>query len=504
LSEIEQDKKDGIIGWMARNGVAANILMLTLIIGGIVVAFNIKQEVFPSFDLDIVSISVPYPGASPDEIEDGIIIPIEEEIRTLEVIDRITSTASEGNGSISIELLDGADPNKALQDVKNAVDRISFFPEDAERPVVELNQKLSRVIDLVVYGPLGENEHFELMEVIRNDLLQYPNISQVEVRFTRNPEIHIEIPQLTLRSLGLALSDIAQIVRQSARDLPAGGIRTKGGEILLRTNERRDYASQYGDIAIVSNEDGTRLRLRDIANIRDGFVDRNIKNTWNGGRASFVRVWRVGDQKPLDIADNVYEYIESVNETLPEGIEVGIFNDRSLEYRERINLLVKNGTIGLILVLLMLGLFLRPRLAFWVAVGIATTMVGSLLLLPLLGASINMISLFAFIVSLGIVVDDAVIVGENIFYKLRQGVPPVEAAVDGAKEMLVPIVLAVSTNIIAFIPLLYVPGEIGRFMENLPAVGWHRVDLQSSIRLLRWEFHVPSPDDKVAHTGLIR
>ena len=464
------EKREGLIGWMARNGVAANILMLTLIIGGIIVAFNIKQEVFPSFDLDIVSISVPYPGASPEEVEDGIVIPIEEEIRSLEVIDRITSTASEGSGKISVELLEGADPNKALQDIKNAVDRISFFPEDAERPTVELNQRLSRVVDLVVYGPLGENEHFELMENIRNELIEFPNITQVEVRFTRNPEIHIEIPQVTLRSLGLTLDDIAQTIRQSARDLPAGGIRTEGGEILLRTNERRDFASEYGDIIIVSNEDGAKLRLRDIAIIRDGFVDQNIKNTWNGGRASFVRVWRVGDQKPLEIADNVYSYIDELNETLPEGIVVDIFNDNSKEYRERINLLLKNGAIGLILVLLMLGLFLRPRLAIWVAVGIATTMIGSILLLPLLGASINMISLFAFIVSLGIVVDDAVIVGENIFYKLRQGVPPIEAAVQGAREMLVPVVLAVATNIIAFIPLLFVPGQVGRFMENLPAV----------------------------------
>lgn len=455
---------------MARNSVAANILMFTLIVGGIVVALNIKQEIFPSFLLDIVDVSVSYPGASPEEVEDGIVIPIEEEVRTLEVIDRMVSTASEGQGTVSIELADGVDPNRALQDIKNAVDRISFFPEDAERPVVGLNQKLSRVIDLVVYGPLNENEHFELVERIRNGLLQYPNITQVEVRFSRNPEVHIEIPQLTLRSLGLTLDDVAQTIRQSARDLPAGGIRTEAGEILLRTSERRDFASEYGDITIVSNTDGTKLRLIDIANIRDGFVDQKFSNKWNGGRASFVRVWRVGDQKPLEVADNVYDYIDKLEGTLPEGIEVGIFRDSSEEYRERINLLTKNGMIGLFLVLFMLGVFLRPRLAIWVAVGIATTMIGSLLLLPVLGASINMISLFAFIVSLGIVVDDAVIVGENIFYKMRQGVPPVEAAVEGAKEMFVPVMLAVATNIIAFIPLLFVPGEIGHFMENLPAV----------------------------------
>ena len=466
----ENTERDGLIGWMARNSVAANIIMLTLIVGGIVVAFNIKQEIFPSFLLDIVDVSVSYPGASPEEVEDGIIIPIEEEIRNLEVIERMVSVASEGSATLEIELVEGEDPNRALQDIKNGIDRISFFPEDAERPVIGLNQKLSRVIDLVIYGPLDENEHFDLTEKIRNDLIQFPNITQVDVRFVRNPEIHIEIPQLTLRALGLTLDEVGGIVRQSARDVPAGGIKTEGGEILLRTSERRDFASEYGDIVVVSNQDGSKLRLRDIAVIRDGFVDQNVKNTWNGGRASFIRINSIGDQKPLDLADTIYNYIDDLNTTLPEGIHVGIFNDSSQEYRDRINLLIKNGAVGLILVLLMLGLFLRPRLAFWVAVGIATTMVGSILLLPALGASINMISLFAFIVSLGIVVDDAVIVGENVFYKLRNGVPPMEAAVQGAKEMTVPVILAVATNIIAFLPLLFVPGETGRFMENLPAV----------------------------------
>lgn len=323
--------------------------------------------------------------------------------------------------------------------------------------------------------PAVNAEAAETLELDDTDFSDFTELGgallwEVDVRFSRNPEIHIEIPQLILRSLGLTLDEVAGIVRQSARDLPAGGVKTEGGEILLRTNERRDFASEYADIVVVSNADGTKLRLRDIAVIRDGFVDQNIKNTWNGGRATFIRISSIGDQKPLDIADEVYAYIDELNGTLPEGIVIGIFNDSSEEYRERINLLIRNGTMGLVLVLLMLGLFLRPRLAFWVAAGIATTMVGSLVLLPLLGASINMISLFAFIVSLGIVVDAAVIVGENVFYKLRNGVPPLEAAVEGTKEMLVPVVLAVLTNIIAFVPLLFVPGETGRFMENLPAV----------------------------------
>lgn len=459
-----------ILDWMTRNHVAANIVMFTLLIGGFVTALNIKQEVFPSFQLDIVDIRVSYPGATPEEVEDGIVLPIEEVLIGLEVVDRVVSTANEGGTQIAVELRDGVDPNRALQDVKNAVDSISFFPEDAERPTLGLLQEQSNVMWMVVYGSLTERQNFNLAERIRRDLLALPSINFVEVRTDRGPEIQIEIPQSELRALGLTLGEVSSIIRESARDIPAGGVRTAAGEVLLSTRERRDFASEYGDIVLVSNNEGADVRVRDIAKIEDGFEDREYVNTFEGGRGIFVSVYETGDGKPLEMSAEIHEYVEKLRAELPESVDIRILRDRAKQYEERLSLLMRNGLIGLLLVLAVLGLFLEPRLAFWVAAGVPTTIAGSLLLLPFLGASINMISLFAFIITLGIVVDDAVIVGENVFYHIQQGRSRLDAALIGCREMAVPVLFAVATNIIAFMPLLDVPGENGRFFAPLPAV----------------------------------
>ena len=459
-----------IIEWLARNHVAANILMVTLLLGGLASAFTIKQEVFPSFQLDVIDVSVSYPGSSPKEVEDGIVLPIEEELIGLDVVERVVSSADKGGADIEVELIDGVDPNRALQDVKNAIDGISFFPEEAERPTLGLRQEQQSVIWLVVFGPLTEGQIFELAERVQRDLLALPAVKHVEVRTPRDPEIHVEVPQATLRALGLTLGEVAAIVRESARDIPAGGVRTAGGEILLTTRERRDFASEYGDIVLVTSDSGANVRLADVATMRDGFVDRPFKNTFNGGLGVFVSVYETGDGKPLDISSSVSAYLEELRPTLPEGCDVRVMRDRAEQYRDRLYLLLRNGGIGLTLVLAVLGLFLEPRLAFWVALGIPITIAGSLLLLPALGASINMVSLFAFIITLGIVVDDAVIVGENVFHRMQQGIPRLEAAIIGCREMTVPVIFAVLTNIVAFVPLLFVPGENGRFFAPLPAV----------------------------------
>jgi len=455
---------------MARNRVAANLLMWGLLLGGGVLALQIKQEVFPSFQLDIVDISVPYPGASPEEVEEGIVLPIEESVRGLDVVDRVLATVEEGRAQISVELVTGVDANRALQDIKSAVDRISFFPEEAERPTVELQQEFDSVLWMVVHGPLDERQIFELAERMRRDLLELPEVSQVDLRLGRTPEIVVELPQARLRSLGLTPGDVAATIRDSARDLPGGGVRTPGGEYLLRTRERRDLASDYADIVLVSTADGSKVRLGDVARLVDGFQDRPMENWFDGGRGIFVTVFQSGDEKPLEISDAVASYLERLRAELPEGCGVAVLRDRGADYRARLAMLVRNGAWGLLLVVLVLGMFIQPRLAFWVAFGIPTTLIGSLLLLPLFGASINMISLFAFIITLGIVVDDAVIVGENVFHSIESGKARLQAAVDGAREMIVPVLFAVATNIIAFVPLLFVPGEIGRFFAPLPAV----------------------------------
>lgn len=471
MSSSEHDRFLGRpVAWTARNIVAANLLMFALLLGGLYAAFDIKQEVFPSFQLDIVEISVSYPGASPDEVEDGLVLPIEESLRGLDVVERMTSRADEGNASIEVELTEGVDPNRALQDVAAAVDRISFFPEDAERPVVGLQQERKNVMWMVVHGPLPEREINALAERMRREMIALPEVSQVDIPRARTPEVHIEVPQSTLRSLGMTLQDIALTIRNSARDLPAGGVRTAGGEYLLRSAERREEASAYGDIAILSNEAGSTVRLRDVAQIRDGFEDKSFQNWFNGGRGVFITVYQTGNEKPLEVAEAVHRYLDTLRPSLPDGVGVSVLRDRAEQYESRLQLLLRNGAIGLFLVLLVLGLFLQPRLAFWVAVSIPTTLLGAVLLLPALGASINMISLFAFIITLGIVVDDAVIVGENVFHHMENGMPRLAAAVLGTKEMIVPVLFAVTTNIVAFLPLLFVPGETGRFFAPLPAV----------------------------------
>ncbi|MCL4216837.1 MAG: efflux RND transporter permease subunit, partial [Candidatus Hydrogenedentes bacterium] len=331
----------GLVDWMARNHVAANLLMITLLGGGAVSLMSIKQEVYPSFQLDIVDIRIRYPGASPEEVEDGIILAVEEEIRGLEIVERIVSTAEEGSANLEIELAEGADANRALQEVKNAVDRVSSLPEEVERPNVELRQEQSSVFWMVVYGPYSEREIFDLAERIRRDLVAMPEVSQVEVRTARGPEILIEIPQANLRALGLTLNDVAQAIRVSARDLPAGGVRTSSGEVLLRTRERRDFASQYGDIVLVASESGSDVHLGDVASIRDTFEDRPMQNLFNGGQGIFISVFESGDQKPLEIARAVNGYIEELEKELPPGAGVHVMRDNAEQYRDRLRLLIK-------------------------------------------------------------------------------------------------------------------------------------------------------------------
>jgi len=463
----------GLLGWMAKNEVAANILMFALLICGIFTLLTIKQEVYPSFELNIVNISVSYPGAAPEEVEEGILLPIEEQIRGIEAIDLMTATATQGVGRFTIELRESANPNRALQDIKNAVDRVSFFPEAAERPNVELAQRLSPVFNIALFGPLSEYQLFELVESARAELLAREGVTQVEVRGVRTPEIHIDIPSETLRSLGLTLDEVAQIVRQTASDVPAGGVRTSGGEILLRLNERREAADAYGDIAIVQSGAGSKVLLRDIATITEGFVDREGETLRNGMPTVVLEILQTQSEKPLEVAEVVRDYLETdLGPRLPPDVAWEIYRDRSESYKDRVSLLLRNGAFGLTLVLIVIALFLEPRLAMWVTVGIGATLIGAIALLPLFGASINMITLFAFIVTLGIVVDDAVIVGENIFHRMQSGrfKNRMEAAVYGVQEMTTPVLFAVATNIIAFLPLLFVPGSTGRFFSSLPAV----------------------------------
>lgn len=479
---------------MARNAVAANLVMATLIIGGFITLMNIKREVFPEFELDLIQILVPYPGASPAEVEQGVILAVEEAVRGLDGVKRVRSRAFEGSGFVQVELLLGSDANKVSQDVKNAIDRIRSFPDDAERPIVSLLTNRLEVVALVIYGDQEELVLRKLAERARDDLLQLPEITVVELAGARPLEISIEVAQADLRTYRLTLEGIAREVARAAVELPGGGVKTEGGEILLRTAERRDFGSEFADILLLSTPDGTEVRLGDIATIVDGFEDTDEAAFYNGKPAVMLKVFRTGEQTPTDIAEIVHAYIAELEASLPPGVDVGIVEDFSEIYRDRIRLLLRNAALGLVLVLGILGLFLQVRLAFWVTMGIPISMLGALLLMPGLDVSINMISLFAFITTLGIVVDDAIIVGENVFEMRQRGVPFLEASIMGAHQVALPVVFSILTNIAAFMPLFFVPGVMGKMFRTVPSI----VVPVFTISLLESLFVLP------AHLGHLR
>lgn len=468
---------------MAGHSVTANLLMLVLVVGGLIVSFRTTKEFFPEMELDRVRISVSYPGASPEEVEEGIILPIEEALQSLDGIDEITSNASEGSGSVNAEVASGQDIQQLYADIKNEIDRIRTFPDEAEEPKVSVSSYRRDVLDLVIYGSHSEWTMREAAELIRDRILQSPDVTQVELVGVRDYEVTIEVDRQTLREYGLTLGAIASRVRNAAVDLPGGGVKTSGGEILVRVTEKRDWAEEFESIPIVTNADGSRVYLGDIARVIDGFQesdryarygrvveDVNGETTIDVQRALKIDVYRVGDQTPGKVAAAVAEAVEELKVTLPQGVYVDILNSKAKMFEQRAELLLRNAFYGLVLVLCVLGLFLEARLAFWVMLGIPISFLGAFLIMPFFGATINMISMFAFIITLGIVVDDAIVVGENIYSWHQKGLPFHEAAIVGTREVAMPVTFSVLTNIVAFMPLLWVPGMMGKFFASIPIV----------------------------------
>ncbi len=458
------------VQWMARNHVAANLLMLVFVVGGLIMGPKVQQEVFPEVSLDWISVSVPYPGAGPEEVEEGILLKIEENLTGVDGITQIKSTAAEGIGTVMAEVREGMDADKVLQDVKSEVDRIITFPLDAEKPIISKLLNRREVISVVVYGDLSERSLRERAEAVRDELLNHPQITQVDLGGVRPYEISIEISEENLRRYNLTLEEVARRVRRASLDLPGGAIKTGDGEILLRTKERRYFGPEYADIVVMTHPDGAQIRLGDIAEVRDIFEETDTFATFDGKSAAMVKVFRVGDQKPTEISDLVKNYVEEKRGALPHSVQMATWNDTSELFESRMNLLLKNAAIGLVLVLITLGLFLEIRLAMWAMLGIPISFFGTLFLMPAMGASINMISLFAFILALGIVVDDAIVVGENIFEHRQMGKPFLRAAIDGALEVSVPVTFAILTSVAAFMPLLFVSGIMGKFIQVIPLV----------------------------------
>ena len=460
----------GAIKWFTENHVAANLLMLFMLLGGFVIGIGIKLEVFPEMTLDKINISVVYLGASPAEVEEGVVRRIEEKISGLAGIKRIDSNTREGYGSITVEVMKDWDLKKLLDEVKAEVDRITTFPEEAEQPVVREIVQRSQVINLAIYGDVAESTLKHLADKIKDDLTNLPGVTQADIFAVRDREIHVEISEKTLRQYGLTLGKVADIIARSSFDLPAGSIKTSGGEILIRTKGKRYFADDYRDIAIINRPDGSRITLDQIAELKDGFQDVDMFAHFLTKPSAMITVFRVADQNALAVAKAVKGYMEKIRPGLPKGVEIEYFADMSKILKSRIDLLLKNMAWGLVLVVIIIGIFMELRLSFWVTLGIPISFAGGLMFLPQFDVSINMISLFAFIMVLGIVVDDAIIVGENIYRKHEEGLPPLAAATEGTLEVGRPVIFSVLTTIVAFWPLLMAGGIMGKMMRNIPIV----------------------------------
>ena len=490
----------GPIDWMARHSIAANLLMILLIGGGIWAAFNIQKEVFPHFDLDIVNVTVSYPGASPAEVEQGILRPVESAVRGIQGIKEITSTAREGSGAVRIDLVTGTDRMRAFQDIDQAVNRIRTFPDDTEEPEVSLVSPQRDVMSIVLYGPVDIWTLRKLAEQLRDRLLGDPAITQVELRNVPDYVTHVEIPQYRLREYGLTLGQVAALIRRSSEDVPAGAVETNAGEVLLRLKERRQWADEFAHIEIVTTESGAAVTLGEIATITDGFEESGFHSLFNQQPSVEVEVFRIGEQSPLEIAERVEAIMADVETALPAGVQWRIDSNRAKDYRQRLSLLLNNGFMATGIVLLILAVFLEIRLAFWVMMGMTISFVGSLLFLPAIGVSINMISMFAFLVALGIVVDDAIVVGENVYEYRQEGLDFLSAAIKGAREIATPVTFSIITTIVAFVPLLFIPGTTGKFWWPLPAV----VITVLAISLLEALFILPAHlahSSSTPHTG---
>ncbi|WDP91454.1 MAG: efflux RND transporter permease subunit [Desulfobacter sp.] len=469
-AQSQLPERKGALAWMAGNSVAANLFMAVLLVGGLFAGLTIKQEVFPEFSLDRVSITVPYPGASPEEIESGIVLAVEEAIQDLEGIDEITANANEGAAAVTVEALEGVDINRLWQEIKAEVDRISTFPDEAEDPVVTIAARKREVVRLALYGDVPETTMREMADQIRDTLLLSPDITQVELEGVRDREIQVEIKSTTLRRYGLTLADVAQAISKASVELGGGAIKAGAGDILLRIKDRRDYAAQYKGLPIITQADGSRVLLEDIAEVTEGFEESDNWASFNGQRAVTIGVYRVGDQTPTQVAGATKKMVKELNQGLPQGMGLSIVRDMSKIFAQRADLLLRNAYLGLGLVFIFLALFLEIRLAFWVSLGIPISFLGSFLFLAPTDFSINMVSMFAFIVTLGIVVDDAVVVGENVYFFRRQGLSFIDAAVRGTRTIAMPVVFSVITNMVAFVPLMFIPGIMGKIFNTIPFV----------------------------------
>lgn len=460
-----------MIAWFTRNDVAANLLMISIILAGLYsLFFKTPLEFFPTFESETISVGVALRGATPEDAELGLAIRIEESIQDLDGIEEYVSQSYEGGTRVIIEVADSYDSRDILDEVKSRVDAINTFPIDAEKPVIALAQRKRAVITLTVAGNVSEREIRELAEQVRDDLLQIPDLTSVTITGVRDYEISIELSQDKLREYDLTLQQVANAISSNSLDLSGGNLTTDGGDILLRSKGQAYRQNDFDNLVLKTNTDGTLLRLSDVAEVNDGFEEKAIRTRFNGRPAAIIDIERVGQQSAIDVADKVKNYLVEKRKRLPENIDLFHWNDRAEVIQKRINTLARNAFQGGLLVILLLSLFLRPSVAFWVFLGIPVSFLGAFFVMPFLGVSLNMISLFAFIIVLGIVVDDAIVTGENVYTHLQKAESGLDAAITGTREVAVPVTFGVLTTVAAFIPLAFMEGNRGPIFAQIPLI----------------------------------
>ncbi len=461
----------GPIAFMVANPVAANLLMVGILAAGLISLTGLEREAWPTLAYDMIEVSVPYPGANPREVEQSVVVPLEERLRALDDIKSVRSVAAAGMASLRLELNSGVEAGSAMDAVESAVGLVGSLPRGAERPIIREMTNRQSIIRLIVHGDVPERALKEIARGIEDELAGLASVSQVETTGTRDYEVAVEVPLRRLRELGLTLEDIADAIRKSSLELSAGSIESRHTEVRVRTLGQRYRQHDFESVVVLSGRDGSAVRVGDIAQVRDGFRDTGLIVRHMGRPAVFVEVFRAEGEAVMDVAAAVHEHVAHViAPQLPQGVAVTIWNDESRSYSERVDLLLKNGGLGLLLVLAALALFLEMRLAVWVAVGLATSMIGALAVLLVFDIAISTISLFVFVLALGIVVDDAIVVAEHIHQERQKGSPGIVAAIRGARRIKVPLTFAVLTSVAAFTPTLLVPGGLGELWRALPVV----------------------------------
>ncbi len=466
------DLRTGPIAWMARNPVAANLLMAVVMVAGLVAVFELRKEVFPTFPTEIIRITVPYPGSAPTEVEEGILIKVEEALQDMEGIEEITAEAQENVGTILVQMKPGSKMAPALNDVTSRVNAIASFPLDAEKPIIEEILAKVQTVNLTLSGNLSEHELKQLADRVREDLLNTGAISQIDLVGVRDYEVAIELSDKTLQQYGLTFDQVVSLIRSKSGNLPGGNLRTDSGTITLRSQGQAYSGDEFRNIQLITRPDGTLLRLGDIAQVRDGFTEQPVLSRLNGENGARLTIYTIGDQDALEVSRIVEEYVTETQAELPDGVTINAWYDNSRILKGRIDLLLKNAAQGGLLVIIALSLFLRLSMAFWVILGVPFSFLGTMYVmgLPIFDVSINVLSLFGFLLVLGIVVDDAIVTGESAYTYQEREKQGLDSIIHGVKRVSIATIFGVLTTIIAFLPMMTMTSDLGRFGSNIAFV----------------------------------